>query len=83
MEYVTSWERMAQEEGRKEGREEGLEFAILTLLDSRFETMLSQDVRDEIQNLNEEKLRELFVFIAVARSYEAVESFLNDLIASG
>lgn len=82
MEYVTSVERLAMEEGREEGRQEGsLEKArqfILAVLNTRFGTSLETAAHlvEQIDDLN--TLDELHRQAVTIDSLAAFERLLNE-----
>ena len=75
--YVPSWERIA----REEGSEESMEFAVLTLLNTRFES-LPEDAVETIRAMNTDQLKDLFTFITVARDWDAIASHIDSLSAT-
>ena len=64
MPYVTSWERMAKEEGWQEGRQEGLQEGILSSLKLQIAHRfgeLSKTTETKLRKLSSEQLQTLLV----------------------
>jgi hypothetical protein len=57
-----------------------MEFAVITLLNTRFDT-LPQEAVDTIHDMNATQLQELFTFITVARDWDAITSYIDSLLA--
>lgn len=81
MPYVTSFERLAREEGRQEGREqglaEGLQAGVLALLAAKFKKVGAKDARKIRSMRDAERLQELLQAAADAKTLDEALSLLR------